>query len=181
MGESSERCLAASLIASFAMEASRSSSCIQKAMNCRYLSLARALVPLDGSALAEGALGMVRLLAGPLLRHITLARVVNPELPASESESAQSYLAATCASLTAAVSERGCVVDDVLLVGDETEQILEQSRTDYDMIILCSHGRSGPQRWLLGSVAESVVHGAHIPTLLLPAPKDATPQQDATC
>jgi nucleotide-binding universal stress UspA family protein len=146
----------------------------------RYLSLTRALVPLDGSTVAERALGMARLLAGPLLRHITLARVVNPELPASESESAQSYLAVTCASLTAAVSEHVCVVDNVLLVGDETEQILEQSRADYDIIILCTHGRGGPQRWLLGSVAESVVHGARIPTLLLPTPKDATPQQDAT-
>jgi nucleotide-binding universal stress UspA family protein len=139
----------------------------------RYLSLARALVPLDGSATAEAALEMVRLLAGPLLRHITLVRVVNPELSASELSSAQNYLAAASAVLAAEVSERGCVVDNVLLVGYEAEQILEHARDHYDMIILCTHGRSGPARWLLGSVAESVVHGAHIPTLLLPAPKPA--------
>ena len=146
----------------------------------RYLGLTRALVPLDGSAVADTALGVARLLAGPLLRHITLARVVNPELPATERASAQRYLAVTHAAVAAAMSERGCVVDDVLLVGDEAEQILEQAHKDYDMIILCTHGRSGPQRWLLGSVAEGVVHGASIPTLLLPAPKAAVLKQDAT-
>jgi nucleotide-binding universal stress UspA family protein len=146
----------------------------------RYLSLARALVPLDGSGTADAALEMVRLLAGSLLRHITLARVVNPELPASEHAAAQSYLAATHAAVSAAVSEHDCVVDDVLLVGGETEQILEQSRKNYDLIILSTHGRSGPQRWLLGSVAESVAHGARVPTLLLPAPKELTPQRDTT-
>lgn len=142
----------------------------------RYLSLARALVPLDGSATADAALGIVRLLAGSLLGHITLARVVNPELPTSEHATAQSYLAATRASLSAAVSERGCVVDDLLLVGEETEQILEESRKNYDLIILSTLGHSGPKRWLLGSVAESVVHGARLPTLLLPPPKDDPPK-----
>jgi nucleotide-binding universal stress UspA family protein len=146
----------------------------------RYLSLTRALVPLDGSATAEAALEMVRFLAGPLLRHITLVRVVNPELPASQRVAAQDYLVTTGAALAAAVGERGCIVDDALLVGYAEEQILQRSHEGYDMIILCTHGRSGPARWLLGSVAESVVHGAHIPTLLLPAPKKTSAKQDAT-
>jgi nucleotide-binding universal stress UspA family protein len=146
----------------------------------RYLSLTRALVPLDGSATAEAALEMVHFLAGPLLRHITLVRVVNPELPASERVAAQRYLEATHAALVGVVGERGCFVDDALLVGYEAEQILERSHEGYDMIILCTHGRSGPQRWLLGSVAESVAHGACIPTLLLPAPKKTVAKQDAT-
>jgi nucleotide-binding universal stress UspA family protein len=142
----------------------------------RSLSLKRALVPLDGSATADAALGMVRLLAGSLLRHITLARVVNPELPAGDHAAALSYLVATRATLSTAVSDRGCVVDHLLLVGDETEQILKESRKNYDLIILCTHGRSRPKRWLLGSVAEGVVHGARIPTLLLPDIKDDPPK-----
>jgi nucleotide-binding universal stress UspA family protein len=145
----------------------------------RYLSLARAIVPLDGSAAAEDALRMVRLLAGPLLRHVTLVRVVNPELPASERASAQSYLEATRVALAAAIGD-GCIVEHVLLVGYEAEQILERSQDGYDVILLCTHGRSGPARWLLGSVAQSVMHGAHIPTLLLPAPKLASLKQNAT-
>ncbi len=144
----------------------------------RYLSLARALVPLDGSAVAEDALRLVRLLAGPLLRHVTLVRVVNPELPASERAAAQRYLAATHAAVAADVSEHGCFVDDLLLVGYEAEQILERSQDGYDVILLCTHGRSGPARWLLGSVAESVLRGARMPTLLLPAPKQA-PENEA--
>jgi nucleotide-binding universal stress UspA family protein len=137
----------------------------------RYVSLARALVPLDGSAVAEGALRMVHLLAGPLLRHVTLAQVVNPELPASEHASARRYLAATAAAVAAAVREHGCFVDDLLLVGNDAEQILERSQDGYDVILLCTHVRTGPARWLLGSVAESVVSSARMPTLLMPAPK----------
>jgi hypothetical protein len=56
-------------------------------------------------------------------------------------------------------------------VGNDAEQILERSQDGYDVILLCTHVRTGPARWLLGSVAESVVSSARMPTLLMPAPK----------
>ena len=36
-----------------------------------------------------------------------------------------------------------------------------------DLIIMCTHGRSGMGRLILGSVAESVLRGTHTPILLL--------------
>ena len=38
-----------------------------------------------------------------------------------------------------------------------------------DLIALCSRGRSGPSRWLMGSVADRIVRGANVPVLLVRA------------
>lgn len=39
---------------------------------------------------------------------------------------------------------------------------------DYDLIVMGTHGRSGLPRLMLGSVAEKVVRGAHVPVLTIP-------------
>jgi nucleotide-binding universal stress UspA family protein len=36
-----------------------------------------------------------------------------------------------------------------------------------DVIAMSTHGRSGIQRWLMGSVADRVVHHSHIPVMLI--------------
>jgi nucleotide-binding universal stress UspA family protein len=36
-----------------------------------------------------------------------------------------------------------------------------------DLIAMSTHGRSGIGRWLLGSVADRVVHGSQVPVLLV--------------
>jgi nucleotide-binding universal stress UspA family protein len=138
----------------------------------RYLGLSRALVPLDGSETAEAALGMVRLLAGRIVQHVTLVRVVNPVWPAGETATARSYLQTLRERLATELAERGCVVEDVVLYGREAEQILDRSQRACDLLILSTHGRSGPERWLLGSVADRVLQGAHVPILLVRAPRE---------
>jgi nucleotide-binding universal stress UspA family protein len=35
------------------------------------------------------------------------------------------------------------------------------------LIVIASHGRSGIQRWILGSVTQKVLHSAHIPVLVI--------------
>ncbi|HKY06843.1 MAG TPA: universal stress protein [Candidatus Binatia bacterium] len=37
------------------------------------------------------------------------------------------------------------------------------------LIAMCSHGRSGVSRWMLGSVTDKVVHHAENPVLILRA------------
>ncbi len=44
-------------------------------------------------------------------------------------------------------------------------------RSDADIVVLASHGRTGLSRALLGSVAEHVARNAHIPTLIIPCGK----------
>jgi nucleotide-binding universal stress UspA family protein len=38
---------------------------------------------------------------------------------------------------------------------------------DVELIVIASHGRSGIQRWILGSVTQKVLHSAHIPVLVI--------------
>jgi len=50
--------------------------------------------------------------------------------------------------------------------GMPADSITERSK-DADLIVIASHGRRGLSRWLLGSVAERVVRGAHCSTLVV--------------
>jgi nucleotide-binding universal stress UspA family protein len=138
----------------------------------RYLSLSRALVPLDGSITAEVALQMARMLAGDPLHALTLVRVVDPDWPAGESLAARTYLQTIHERLSAELAGRGCAVDDLLLYGRPEDQILDRSHDGYDLMILSTHGHTGPARWALGSVADRVLQGARIPLLLVRAPKE---------
>jgi nucleotide-binding universal stress UspA family protein len=57
------------------------------------------------------------------------------------------------------------VVVQTGLVPDTILQVAEQ--THADMIAMSTHGRTGFQRWLMGSVAEQIVHGTHLPVMLI--------------
>ena len=49
------------------------------------------------------------------------------------------------------------------------------AQLDADLIVVGSHGRHGVARWLLGSVAESVVRQATCPVLVVPPAPEALP------
>ncbi len=52
--------------------------------------------------------------------------------------------------------------------GPVAEAILDYAdRTAADLIAMSTHGRSGLGRWLMGSVAERVLHAAKVPVLLV--------------
>lgn len=54
--------------------------------------------------------------------------------------------------------------------GDAADTIrLKSADADVDYVVMCSHGRSGLGRWLLGSVANQVVRAAHKPVLVVKA------------
>lgn len=58
-----------------------------------------------------------------------------------------------------------------VLEGDPAQSILNRAAsTRPDLIVVGTHGRKGFQRFLLGSTAESVVRGAHIPVLVARGP-----------
>lgn len=56
----------------------------------------------------------------------------------------------------------------VVSLQPETEAILAAAK-DADLIVVGTHGRRGPKRWWLGSVAERVVREAHVPVLVVHA------------
>lgn len=55
-----------------------------------------------------------------------------------------------------------------------SEKIVETARfEEVDLIVIGTHGRSGLQRFLLGSVAEGVLRGAEVPVLAIRSGGDA--------
>jgi len=60
----------------------------------------------------------------------------------------------------------------VVADGRPVDMILEHA-ADADLLVLGTHGRRGPSRWWLGSVAERIVRAAEIPVLVTRA--DTTP------
>ena len=68
---------------------------------------------------------------------------------------AQRYLTKVAEKL----SKTGVKTSIAILMGDTAEQIVDFSGSEKaDLIIMASHGRSGFNRWAVGSVAEKVFH-----------------------
>ena len=147
----------------------------------------RILVGLDGSPLAESIVGTVRTLAGRLGAEVALLHVVH--VPASfhaegdvtldglverERRDAERYLHRVAGEL----ADAGVTVRTAVAVGEPAAEIVRSAdRDDVDLLALATHGRSGVQRWLHGSVADAVLHTTRRPLLLL-RPGAATPPAD---
>jgi nucleotide-binding universal stress UspA family protein len=59
-------------------------------------------------------------------------------------------------------------VSSLAIEGDAAGEIIDLARkTPNNLIAMCSHGRSGIQRWVLGSVAEKVIQHCGDPVLLV--------------
>jgi nucleotide-binding universal stress UspA family protein len=61
----------------------------------------------------------------------------------------------------------------MVIKGNPEEAVIEKAASYSDTLIaMATHGRSGVDRWLLGSVAEKVLRGTTNPLLLIRATKD---------
>ncbi|MDP6941244.1 MAG: universal stress protein [Planctomycetota bacterium] len=61
---------------------------------------------------------------------------------------------------------------DVVLGEDIPRAIAKWAKThSVELIALSTHGRSGFKRMILGSVAEAILHHAHVPVLCFPKPE----------
>ena len=140
----------------------------------------RMLIPLDGSTMAEQILPYARFLAKGLAIPVDLLEVVDAEalklladpkkgryidiILAEKARSCQSYLNAIARSFDG--SQVQCFVRN----GKAEEIIIEKAGGEANtLIVMATHGRSGIQRWLLGSVAEKVLNGANNHLLLVRA------------
>jgi nucleotide-binding universal stress UspA family protein len=139
-----------------------------------------AIVPLDGSPIAEQALDCATGLASikgarlvltavePTVGDVGLAEVgVVPYWMLADHEAAvlrlNQYLKLTAVRL----SRMGLTTETRLAEGSPAEEILRISAAEHaDLIIMATHGRSRMQRLLLGSVAAKVLQNADVPVLL---------------
>ena len=81
----------------------------------------------------------------------------------------EEYLKAKAGELQGAGLRR---VSYLCPVGNAAEQIVDITRaTPHNLVIICTHGRSGIGRWVLGSVTDQVVRHSGSPVLVIRAPR----------
>jgi nucleotide-binding universal stress UspA family protein len=150
----------------------------------------RVLIPLDGSQLAEQAIESAVELGWLTGAHYTLLHVVTPSppggYPALVTEpldvSEIERLRAESLEYLEGVAERlrglGLFVDTVVVTHPSTEAgiVQEAIACDADMIAMVTHGRGGWKRFVLGSVAQGVLHRSPVPVLVLRTEDSAVPQ-----
>ncbi|MGH7527147.1 MAG: universal stress protein [Gemmatimonadales bacterium] len=140
------------------------------------------LVPLDGSSLAEAALAPASAIAGLFDAELLLVQVVRPlsagsmlpvpfaagydaEFMALRRKEAQDYLD----DLAKDLRERGVRAAGNVVVGHKVvETLLDLARQErVDLVAIATHGRSGLQRLVLGSVADKLIRAAEPPVLVV--------------
>ena len=150
----------------------------------------RILVPLDGSELAEGAVRHAEEIARATGAEILLTQSVFIPMPVvpealliaggkavmEAAKSAAGYLDRIAASLRA----EGLKVRTIVEERPPADAILHVAeREEVDAIVMCTHGRSGLSRLVMGSVAESVLHATRRPVMLVkPEPPAIVTRED---
>jgi nucleotide-binding universal stress UspA family protein len=146
------------------------------------------LVPLDGSKLAECALpyaeelakgcGTAELILVSVTERVQGYRVFeDPSQPLGQrlateavgkkEKQAQRYLD----RIAKAMEAKGVMARTEVLLGNPAEEIaLYAKRSGCGIIVMSSHGRSGPSRWAHGSVADKVLRASCVPVLMVRAP-----------
>jgi nucleotide-binding universal stress UspA family protein len=143
------------------------------------------VVPLDGSKLAESVLPRAVELAKTLSLAIVLTRAYQIPLSAAYAGAEAPYIPNQDALLNLVREEVSAYletkvnelhqngvdkVSSILLVGSGADEIIELAQgTPDNLIAMCTHGRSGVKRWVLGSVTEKVVRHSGDPVLVVRA------------
>jgi len=144
------------------------------------------IVPLDGSKLAESVLPHVEETAAKFGGEVILVTVTErvlgympmenysqpaeqqlvPQAVGKMEKQGQKYLDKIAKRLEA----KGVKVQTEVLLGNPAEEIILYVKNEgCDLVIMASHGRSGPSRWTHGSVAEKVFRASHVPVLMVRA------------
>lgn len=141
------------------------------------------LVPLDGSELAEKVLPHATALAKGTGAEVTLATVVQLSLGAvgAKLEAIPEAAAERRAALKAEamiylekvqrdLKNQGVTAHIVALEGDVACEIITYAEQEgFDLVTMATHGRSGIDRFVMGSIAEKVIRSTVKPVLLIRA------------
>jgi nucleotide-binding universal stress UspA family protein len=140
----------------------------------------RALIPLDGSSVAETIIPFILDIAGPLDMEVVLLRVVEPIPPMviegsphidvedveARRTDAEEYLAPIAIDLR----NKGVRVESRVRRGNPADAIVAAAReSGADLIAMSTHGRGGLGRLVFGSVAQAVLRHVDLPVLLMRA------------
>lgn len=146
------------------------------------------IIPLDGSKLAEQAIALAYSMAQRINRDILLLQVVekevNPVLAHSEkdihAEELPDYATAQAKTYLQGIAERlqvegGPSVSYNVAFG-RPGQAIARVADEYEAsyIVMSTHGYTGFTRWMMGSVADRVLHLTERPLVLFHPPKNRT-------
>lgn len=140
--------------------------------------LRHVLAAVDGSKRSEKILPHVAALAKACGAKVSVMTVV-PEhavmLPtppvAFYPANPKPYLTGLCRGL----AESGVAAEPVVAEGGVIERISAfASDAGVDLVAVATHGRGGPSRWILGSVAEFLIRTLRIPSLVLRVPEEVS-------
>ncbi len=151
----------------------------------------RMLIPLDGSKVAEQVLPYARCLAKALSLPVELCQAIDAEALESLANPAQSRYVDTLVNEkrtssreylgTVGKSFESVRVSSIVEIGKPEELILDKAADDpQTLVVMATHGRSGFQRWALGSVADKVLHGVANDLFLVRASEQGNTEGTAT-
>jgi nucleotide-binding universal stress UspA family protein len=125
----------------------------------------RIMVPLDGSELAQTALPHALELCRALGATLVLLHV--RDVRHGSSEASRRFLDFTRRQY----ANDGVAIETLMREGSVVEAILSAAQhQQIDVIAMATHGRSGIQRAVYGSVAEQVLRSSTTPVLLVRVP-----------
>ena len=139
----------------------------------------RIIVPVDGSKRAEAVLPYVRLLAGTFNTRVSLlqgtefdesslpvefigamSEIKAAEIKEKARQAAEEYLNGIQETMETAE------VDQVI-TPDKPEAAISSESSQDSLITMSTHGRSGLDRWIMGSVTEKVIRSSTSPMLIV--------------
>jgi nucleotide-binding universal stress UspA family protein len=122
----------------------------------------------EGHTVLEGSGQPVRLPVGGWVQPSQpLGERLVPEAFGKKEKEAQRYLDSIAKKLAA----KGINASTEVLLGKPAEAIVDYAKHHgCDLIVMASHGRSGPSRWAYGSVADKILRSSSVPVLIVRAP-----------
>lgn len=157
----------------------------------------RILLPTDGSAGSNEAITQGLALASQLGARVSFLYVLESPMALYQTPESISYLPQLYDDLrdagnaalqrAAAMAEEAGVNYNTHLVEDRNPaDAINAAESEYDLVVMATHGRSGFNRWMFGSVAEGALRRATIPYLLIrladedEQPENADPEYQST-
>jgi nucleotide-binding universal stress UspA family protein len=131
-------------------------------------------VPLDGSPFSERALPMATNLALTAKAGIVLIRAVSvaPVASAKHETEAEGKIVSAASqyldSIAQGLAPYGIEVQCAVPLASANQGIMREVTARHaDVVVMCTHGRSGLGRWIFGSVAEGVLGHSAVPVVLV--------------
>jgi nucleotide-binding universal stress UspA family protein len=136
----------------------------------------RILVPLDGSKTSEAVLAHAQALAKADGSELVLLQVVNsageifndPSIGADDLSAAEAAETSYLEGVLARIKSEGASATIEVREGPIADTILATARDlRVNMIAMSTHGRSGLQKMLMGSITEGIVKNSPVPVLVI--------------